>query len=79
MSSDPQILSVGDTAIVERLGECKVTRLDVCLQPTADPAGERHFANVKALELGEHGPMFVAGLEGGGWAYGIEVKGVVDA
>lgn len=73
----PEVLHVGDVAEVEGHGERKVTRIDLCLTPTTDPAGETDFVNVTHVELGEHGPPFALTMEGGGWAYGIAVKRVV--
>lgn len=77
---EPVILHVSDTVEVGRYGRRKIERIDICLRPTEDPAAETHFANVEALEIGEHAPFFVVGIEGGGWAYGIEVNaGTVEA
>jgi hypothetical protein len=77
MASDPAVggpvLHVGDTILVETLGRAKVTRIDICLRPSTDPAAEQYFAKVDAIELGEHGPPFVLGLAGGAWAYGGQV------
>lgn len=76
-SESPHILRVGDTARVDGHGDRVIRRIDVCLRPSTDPAGEEHFAKVDAVELGEFGPPFVVMLDGGGWAYGIQVQAVL--
>lgn len=73
MPSDAPILHVGDKVEVGTYGLREIQRIDVCLRPSTDPAAEQHYARVDSIELGEHGPPFVVGIEGGGWAYGIEV------
>lgn len=73
MAADDPILHVGDKALIVGLGKAKIERIDVCLRPSTDPAAETHFARVEAIELGEHGPPFAVGLEGGTWAYGSQV------
>lgn len=70
------ILHVGDEAFVLGSGWRKVAKITVCLTPTTDPAGETNFAEVEAVEVGEHGPMYVVVTEGGAWAYGIEITHV---
>lgn len=71
-------MHVGDTARVEGHGDREIEEIAICLRPSTDPAGEDHFAKVEAVEVGEHGPPFVVQLEGGGWAYGIQVGEIVE-
>lgn len=78
MPSEPQILHVGDTVRTLGFGDREVIRLDVCLRPTEDPKAEEYFAEVEAVELGENGPPFIAGVEGGNWLYGIQVLEIVE-
>lgn len=73
MPTDAPILHVGDTVRIGNLGRAKIERIDICLRPSTDPAAEQHFANVEEVELGEHGPQFVVGVQGGTWAYGVQV------
>ena len=70
---EPTLLRVGDTADVSGHGFRKIVRIDVALTPSIDAAAETNFARVEVVELGEHGPPFVVGLEGGSWAYGVQV------
>lgn len=67
----PEILHIGDRVTLADVGQVKVDRLDVCLRPSSDAAGEEYSASVDALELGEHGPTFVIGY-GDKWAYGFK-------
>lgn len=73
MPNNPVILRVGDRPHVKQHGRRRIERIDIALTPTEDPAAETNFAGVQLVELGEYGPPFVVGLEGGSWAYGNQV------
>ena len=77
MGSEPQILYVGDTIRTLGFGDREVIRIDICLRPTEDPKAESYFAMVQEVELGEHGPPIIVGVEGGNWLYGIQVLEIV--
>lgn len=76
MLSKPELISVGDRVTVDGHGTREISRIDVCLRPHVDPAGEDHFANVESVEVGPDCPPVCIVMEGGVWAYGIQIQAV---